>query len=131
MALGQLRLMQRAYERETAFTRKRREKLENLTRQLRIERRNRLVGQNCLRTLYERARDRNALPLTARERRGFGTQLVRDAHTLERRARLFELVAQGKGKIAQRVRCTPASEPNRDVDSVGGLMESAQRLSSK
>src|SRR5690606_19703625 len=72
------------------------ERIHDSARRPRIERGDRLVGEDHARPLYQRPGDRGALLLTAREGRGALHRAFGDAHPRERRQRLG-LLGRGEG----------------------------------
>jgi hypothetical protein len=69
---------------------------------MRVERRERLVEEENGRVARERARQRDALPLAAREIAGSSTGQMRDPKALEQ---LVDALSAAEGDIASTSRC--------------------------
>src|SRR5579875_483488 len=103
-------LMQRAKQPDARLAGQAAKQGENVIGERRVERGDRLVGQQHDGLLHERARDRHPLLLPAGERAGPVVQLLRYPNPLERRSRLVELGPERPQKEAEGAQRRPAAE---------------------
>ena len=96
-------------------------------RRLRVERRDRLVREHDLRALHQRAGDRAALLLPARQGGGALRGLVRDAHAYERFQADADLLPREPARKAAPER-HPMQQPGQHIDDQGQTAHQVELL---